>query len=279
MLTMRLPVLFALCLAFFAGAAHGEIETRLINTVTLEKGLVDVALSMDGKTLYGLTDKGQLVIYDSTGALQGRMDVEPGFDTLRLGKNEDMVYLANTAQGVVKTVEVSFIHDIPMDGSPFKGPSDAPAVLVMFMDFQCPYCVRLHSMVEKVQKEYPKDLKVVLKHFPLSSHKFSMKAAQASMAAMDQGKFWDYFDKVSADYRNLSDKKLDEFRDDLSLDKKRFKAAMNSPAIIGKINRDKQDGVAIGVRATPTAFINGRKVKSLNEQGLKQAIDAVLKQM
>lgn len=270
-------VLFVfVCLVCFVGYAHAEVESTLVDTVKLGTSLVAMDVSQDGRTVYGLTDKGQVLIRTSKGKPLGRMDVGTGFDGIKIGPKDDTLFLTRASEGLVKVYSLDFIYDIDVSGSPFQGPENAPVVLVIFSDFQCPYCVRIHREVEKILKEYPGQVKAVLKHFPLTSHKFAMKSAQASMAAHEQGKFWEYYAKIRAYYRTLSDEKLLEFRDALSLDKKRFDKTMNDIKTIEKINRDREEGRDVGVRGTPTAFVNGRRVKPLNYDGLKKAIDDVL---
>lgn len=278
-LMLKTGLLAGIMCCFFTclGVAHAEIETRLVNTVNLSQAIVDMDVSTESGLVVCLTEKGQVLVYDSAGKPQGQVDVGPGFDAVRLGPKDDTLYLSETQKGLVKVFDLILIQDISIEGSPFQGPENAPVVLVMFMDFQCPYCVRLHGVVDDLRKEFPNDLKVVLKHFPLASHKFSMKAAQASMAAMEQGKFWEYFAKISADYRDLNDQKLEEFRDALGLDKGRFGSVMHSPKTAAKINRDKDEGIALGVEATPTVFVNGRRIKPLSSDSLKKSIEDILK--
>lgn len=277
MFNTRTWVLFVCCFLWCLNDACAEIEARLSDTVTLGQALVDMDVSNESRMVYCLTEKGQVAVYDSKGKPQGQVDVGTGFDRVRIGPGEDALYLSNSKQGTVSVFDLAFIQDITTEGSPFLGPPNAPVVLVMFMDFQCPYCVKLHSIVENIRKEFPKDVKVVLKHFPLSGHKFAMKAAQASMAAHAQGKFWDYLARINADYRNLSDKKLEEFRDALTLDKAQFDTMMNASETVEKINRDRQEGIDAGVKATPTVFVNGRKIKPLSYDSLKKTIETILK--
>jgi len=102
-------------------------------------------------------------------------------------------------------------------------------------------------------------------------------AAVAAMAAHDQGKFWEYHDLVFKNYRKLNDKLLDQFAVDAGLDKAAFDAKRKDPELLQKVQQDYKDGVAVGLRGTPTIYVNGRLVKNRSLQGLQALIDKELK--
>jgi protein-disulfide isomerase len=128
-----------------------------------------------------------------------------------------------------------------------------------------------------VLEKYPKDVKVVYKHFPLRNHKQARPAAVASMAAHQQGKFWEYHDKIFADYRNLNDKKFVEFAEALGLDMDRFTKSLKDPRILNIINNDMREAQKAGVRGTPTIFVNGKRLKDRSLRGFSAMIDKELK--
>ena len=126
-------------------------------------------------------------------------------------------------------------------------------------------------------EKYPKDVKVVYKHFPLRNHKQARPAAAASMAAHEQGKFWEYHDKIFADYRNLNDKKFLEFAEALGLDMERFTKSLRDPRILNIINNDVREAQRAGVRGTPTIYVNGKRLKDRSLRGFSAMIDRELK--
>lgn len=111
---------------------------------------------------------------------------------------------------------------------------------------------------------------------PLDFHKFAEPAARAALAADNQGKFWEYHDKLFA-VKRLKKSSFDDVADDLDLDMKKFKADMNSAAIKTRVQKDIHDAQEAGVTGTPTVFINGRKLKQRNQQSFQAMIDAELK--
>ena len=125
--------------------------------------------------------------------------------------------------------------------------------------------------------QYPNDVKVVFKNFPLTRiHKFAMNASVAALAANQQGKFWEYHDELFKNYNQLNDEKFDEIAGSVGLDMEQFKKDMQNPALSAMVQRDLQDGVAAGVRGTPSIFVNGRLLQQRSLQGFQQIIDEEL---
>jgi protein-disulfide isomerase len=128
-----------------------------------------------------------------------------------------------------------------------------------------------------VLEQYPNDVKLVSKNFPLTRiHKAAMNAAIGALAANQQDKFWEFHAELFKNYNKLDDAKIDEIATNLGLDMEQFKQDMQNPAIAGLVQRDLKDGVAVGVRGTPTIFVNGRKLNQRSLPGFKTAIDAEL---
>lgn len=124
--------------------------------------------------------------------------------------------------------------------------------------------------------KYPKDVKLVTKHFPLPSHKFAKQAATAALAADKQGKFWEFHDKIFENSKSLSDAKVQEIAKELNMDKGQFNKDLKDPAIQQLISRDINNGRQAGVRGTPTIFVNGKRLQNRSMQGFQQIIEAEL---
>lgn len=105
-------------------------------------------------------------------------------------------------------------------------------------------------------------VKVVFKHFPLSFHKQAEPAARASIAALKQGKFWEFHDKCFANMKALTQENFEKWATELGLDLAKFKADMNDPATAKIVQRDMAEGRAAGVRGTPSVYLNGRKFQA-----------------
>jgi protein-disulfide isomerase len=128
-----------------------------------------------------------------------------------------------------------------------------------------------------VLEQYPNDVKLVFKNFPLTRiHKFAMDAAVAAMAANQQGKFWEFHAGLFKNYNNLNAEKIDELAQAAGLEMEQFKQDRQNPALAAMVQRDLKDGVEAGVRGTPSIFVNGRLLQQRSLPGFKQIIDEEL---
>ncbi|WP_281255467.1 DsbA family protein [Cystobacter ferrugineus] len=148
--------------------------------------------------------------------------------------------------------------DFPADAPSF-GPKDAKVTIVEWSDFECPFCGRVGPTLKQIKETYPKDVRVVFRHQPLPFHPNAKPAAEASMAAHEQGKFWEYHDKLFANQRALDRASLEKYAQELGLDVARFKAALDSGKFRAKVEADSSAGAAVGANGTPTFFVNGRE--------------------
>ena len=129
---------------------------------------------------------------------------------------------------------------------------------------------------EQVLEKYPEDVKVVFKNFPLSNHKFAMKAAVAALAADSQGKFWEFHDLLFENFNKLSDQKIQEIAQSVGLNLEEYEKKKKDPAIEKKVRQDFTEGRRAGVRGTPTIFINGIRLRDRSLKGFQAAIDKQL---
>jgi protein-disulfide isomerase len=127
-----------------------------------------------------------------------------------------------------------------------------------------------------VLEKYPKEVKLVIKHFPLDKHKFARKAATAALAAHRQGKFWEFHARIFHHFKTLNDAKFQEIARELGLDLKKFNEDLQDPAIRNQINFDLRNGRRAGVRGTPTVFVNGKRLQQRRLQGFTRIIEAEL---
>ena len=167
---------------------------------------------------------------------------------------------------------------IAVDGAPVKGPADARITLVEFSDFECPYCSAAEKQVDIVMAAYPKDVKLIYKQFPLSMHPHAEMAAEASLAARDQGKFWEMYDVLFKNYRRLSSDNILLWAKDIGLDVDKFKADLVSGKYKAVVQKDLADGEGAGVYGTPAFYINGKQYNGeVTLAALKPILAAELK--
>ena len=132
-------------------------------------------------------------------------------------------------------------------------------------------------VLEQVLEKNPNQVKLVFKNFPLRNHKSAMPAAIAALAAEKQGKFWEFHDLLFKDYNRLNEQKIKEIAQQLNLDMEKFEKDRKDPRIRAMINRDVSEGNRVGVRGTPTVFINGRLLRNRNPAGFQELIEKALK--
>ena len=131
-------------------------------------------------------------------------------------------------------------------------------------------------LFEQVLDKYPDSVKIVYKHYPLSFHKQALQAALASLAAAEQGRFWEYHDELYLNQNSLSNEKYIEIAQNLGLELKKFSLDIMRPSLRKKVEEDIQDAQKAGVTGTPAIFVNGRKLKIRDFQTLSKLIDAEL---
>lgn len=167
------------------------------------------------------------------------------------------------------------------EDSPTLGPKDAKVTIVEFLDPECESCGAMFPIVKQLMKDYDGQVRLVVRYFPL--HKNSLLAATVTEAAGQQGKYWEMQEKLFVNQKQWGEQQTSQkelflqYAKELQLDMTKFEAALNDPKIAEKIQRDQTDGKTLGVRATPTFFINGQEVKNLSVPLIKSTIEAELK--
>ena len=130
--------------------------------------------------------------------------------------------------------------------------------------------------LEQLLKTYPGKVKLVFKNFPIRSHKYAVKAAVAALAAERQEKFWEFHDTLFKNYNRLNDQKIQEIVGLLGLDETKFKEQQKNSAITQRIRQDYEEGIRLGVRGTPTIFINGKKLRDRGMKSMEAVIEKEL---
>ncbi len=274
--TLSILILF-ISVTVSASAGFADVDSRILAKLNLQSAPLDMSISRDGRWLYLLTAPGDLLVYSSEGRYNGKIEVGRGFDQVEAGPKMDQIYLMNRKEKSIQVVEVTYTYDIDTSQSPFKGPVDAPVVIVEYTDFQCPYCARLGATLDRMMELYSGKIKVVYKSFPLTSHRYSLQAATTAVAANEKGKFWEVYKEIFANYNRINEEKLKEIRNQFGLDTPEFMALMNSPEIRNRVVSDRNEGIQLGVQGTPTVFINGKRLDNKRPEGFKAAIDKELK--
>ncbi len=141
-----------------------------------------------------------------------------------------------------------------------RGPARAPVTIVVFSDFECPFCQRTEATMRALADQYGTRVRVAWKNHPLPMHASARAAAKASLAAGEQGKFWEYHDALFAHQDALDQASLERYAGDLGLDVARFRRVMADASTEAAVAADDAEALRLGVTGTPTFFVNGRRV-------------------
>ena len=178
---------------------------------------------------------------------------------------------------VFLTTPESPVFSISTTNQPSLGKDNAPVTIIAFTDYQCPSCASMHPSLERVVKEYGDKVRLVARDFPLTQHAQAFKAAEAAEAAREQGKYWEYIQVLLKNQSSLTVEKLKGYATEVGLDRTRFDSALDTGKFKELVQLDIDDGIRLGLKGTPTLFVNGRRVSVKSYEDLKALVDAALK--
>ena len=169
------------------------------------------------------------------------------------------------AQGEVEVLLAEpkvFRSEVSVDGAFAKGNAAAPVTIVEFSDFHCPFCRRVQPVVAQLLTKYGDKVRLVYKDFPLDSlHSQARAAAEAARCAGEQGKFWEFHDKIYAGGSDSSLATMKRYAQEaLVADMPKFEACVSTRKYQAIVQRDVAEGIKLGVTGTPGFFINGRMI-------------------
>jgi protein-disulfide isomerase len=143
---------------------------------------------------------------------------------------------------------------------PARGESNARVVILLFSDFECPYCARVDPVLQDMLATFTADVQVVFKHNPLPNHPRAPLAHEAAVEAARQGRFWDMHDLLFANQQRLEPEHLVGYAEQLGLDVDVFRTALADRRHRFVVDRDAAEARALGVTGTPTLFVNGQRL-------------------
>ena len=173
---------------------------------------------------------------------------------VRMGKTSSQVEEAYRARFAPEGV-----HEVSVGDSPARGASDSPVLIVEWADFECAYCGKANAVLQAVLRKHPQLVRLVFKHYPLSSHPHADFAARAAVAAQQQGKFWELHERLFANQVvGLDEARVRQLARECGLDMRKFEQALLSDEVKATIASDRQQASLLGLKGTPMLFINGR---------------------
>jgi len=159
---------------------------------------------------------------------------------------------------LVPPLEVDFSNA----GAPTIGPRAAPVTLVVFSDFQCPFCRQFRGTMDRVREAYGDRVRIVFRQFPLSTHPQAFRAAEASLCAHEKGKFWELHDLMFDEQERLLEADLVAKAERVGLDGEAFRSCLASGRNADIVRADLAEGTQFGVTGTPQIYVNGLAASS-----------------
>jgi protein-disulfide isomerase len=147
---------------------------------------------------------------------------------------------------------------LAVDRGPSRGPRDAPVTIVVYSEFECPFCAKSSLVLKEVERRYGDKVRIVFRHFPRPMHQHAAKAAEAAMCAEDQGRFWEFHDKLFASQSALTVADLKRYAGEVGLDGEAFGRCLDSGRRADAVAAEAAEGAQHGVQRVPTFFVNGR---------------------
>jgi protein-disulfide isomerase len=165
------------------------------------------------------------------------------------------------------------VFDVALKNRPTLGNVNAPITIVEFADFGCPFSRTSSFVMRSLATKYPNQFQYIYRDFPLIElHPLAQTASEAAACAHEQGKFWEYHDKIYQNQDSLEEASFEQFATQLNLNVDRFRACFSAQTYTKQVQQDYQDGLAAGVRGTPTFFINGNRIPGSIPQNILENV-------
>jgi protein-disulfide isomerase len=251
-------------------ALDAIVADMLLTEAAKKKGMtaIDYEREEIGKRVKPVTDAEVVAFYQANiNQMQGRsLDImAPAINRYLTEQQQASARQALIAELRKAGPELRVVIDAPRrdvaieSTDPSLGRTSAPVTLIEFSDFQCPFCQRVAPTLKKIRDTYGDKVRIVWKDFPLTQiHPQAFKAGEAAHCAGDQGKYWEYHDRLFANQQQLQPEELKQHATDLGLDATAFNACLDTSKYGERVRDGVAQGTRLGVNSTPTIYINGR---------------------
>jgi protein-disulfide isomerase len=251
-------------------ALDAIVAEMLLTEAAKKKGMTAAAYELEelGKRMKPVTDSEVVAFYQANlNQMQGRaLDVmAPAINRYlteqqRAAARQSLITELRKAGPDVRVLIDAPRREVAIESTdPALGRASAPVTLIEFSDFQCPFCQRVAPTLKKIRDTYGDKVRIVWKDFPLTQiHPQAFKASEAAHCAGDQGKYWEYHDRLFANQQQLQPDDLKKHAADLGLDAAAFNACLDNSKHGERVRDGVAQGTRVGVSSTPTVYINGR---------------------
>jgi protein-disulfide isomerase len=220
----------------------------------LQTGYYKAAVEQDGIMAEGIGVTGTPTFFINGQRLVGKQTADRLKGAIEAALNPRS---ARAAASSGKPLEA--VKELDLSYSPTRGRENAPVTIIEFSDMQCPFCAKVSPTLHELMRQYPDQIRWIFKSFPLSFHHDSRLAHMATLAAGEQGKFWEMHDLIFSDQHAIKRDDLLQKAQSLGLDMVRFTADLDSDKLKQHLDGDQKEGARLNVNGTPTFFINGKE--------------------
>jgi protein-disulfide isomerase len=258
------------------------IQDRLLEAEAAARGVTKEALLAEIKPA-AVTDAEVDAFYEQNKAQipKPKEEVAPqikNYLAQQAGQKAQQEFYSNLENKYKVDVRLEPIRVEVAANGPAKGPANAPITIVEFSDFQCPFCSRVNPTLAQVREKYGDKVRIVFRQYPLPFHQQAAKAAEASLCANEQGKFWEMHDAMFGNQSALQVEQLKAKAAELGMNADQFNSCIDSGKHAATVQADMKDGSAAGVNGTPAMFINGRFISgAVPFEQVAQVIDDELR--
>lgn len=184
-------------------------------------------------------------------------------------------YVSRAVDSIKQDATIDLLHNVV--GDPSQGPLNAKVVIVAFEDFQCPYCLAAQPMIKKLLATHGDSVRFIWKDFPLTViHPEAQQAAEAAQCANEQGKFWEFHDKLFENQEIISEANFRVWAKDVGVNINQFNECYATGKYRKSINQDIELGKVLGVVGTPTFFVNGEWFAQGYEDSLTEMFEKAI---
>ncbi|MCX5901007.1 MAG: thioredoxin domain-containing protein [Proteobacteria bacterium] len=271
-------ILCALCaIVSTAPRAEAKINFEMLKDIQLEDTPKDITLSRDGSTVYILGTKSIMVYSVPEAKVTDSIPLTKAYSRIALSPDESTFYLTAQDEPQIAVIQYALINTIEVGKSPVIGNVKAPVTVTAFLDYQCPYFAKVYPLLQELLQKYPKDVRLVIKQYPLPMHKFAEKASLAALAAAQQNKFEKVTELFFTNFTTLNDETIRKYVQDAGADMKKFDIDVAGAAVKDILQQDQQAVKQARVRSVPTIYINGIVPKGRSIENFSQMVEGELK--
>ncbi|HEV8524984.1 MAG TPA: thioredoxin domain-containing protein [Terriglobales bacterium] len=238
------------------------IEQRLLSEEAKRQNLtVDQLLAKVSQGIVEPTEQELRIVYEFSGSKDSfeatREKITAQMRRLRQLKARSEFIEGLRAKATITVLLSPPVVEVALGDAPVRGSKNATVTLIEFADYECPYCQQTHPAIKRLVEEFGDKVAIAYKDFPLPNHPNARKAAEASRCAREQGKYWEYHDRLF-ETKKYTTEDLKQHARALNLDAPQFDQCLASGRHVAAIKSDFEQGRKLGISGTPSFFVNGR---------------------